>query len=995
MITSPGRLLLDAQLPPEFRDYGTLDKKAITKLFDKIAKTKSSSEYARITENAARLGNRIAYEYGGLTSVHLSDLVIPPEFRAYREQIKKDLRKIEQDPTLNKKEKRQKILDYTHKATETLDKEIVEYLAEKDNAFGVMVKHGIRGNPTQLRQMVFGDLITVDSKMRAIPHPTLTSYAEGVSPLDYWNASHGGRYGYVQIQMATPKAGYLSRRARQIAHRIVVTSEDCGDPQPLMVDADDTNNIGSVLARDVKGKDGRTYKKDTIITEDILDDLDGDIPVRSAETCKAPEGICAKCAGVHESGSLPEIGDVVGLNDINSFMIDATQAAISCLHPGTPVRMADWSIKPISKVKVGDKVLGVDLNGKYSPTTVTRVYNHGLMPMNLYVYRQGNKTSRVYSLVSTSEHKALQTTIKSNCKGGSLNHMPQVLPVGTRARRISMLPVDGPVKTLEGKEVPEALFLGLMVGDGCYTEGGGPTPHFSCADPELIADTQSYMEALGMRFSFHKGSECYWAVVNVAEVNIPGEVRPLNPAKQLLVQHNMWGKYAHDKEFPTGYKDWSSASIAAFISGLIITDGSIHQTKGGAYRVSFGSTSLKLLRQLVDMLNRHCGAARPRIRRVTKNRKHAQYYVSWAHAQDLLKILSFVQLYGIKEKRRLAALYTVSKLCEKDKPATRRREAKRISCRELGYYTAYDIEVDHPDHLFLLSNGLVVSNSKHVGGEEKSAKRIKKGFEAIEQFLDMPENFVGGAVMTETDGKVGNLRPAPQGGQYLAVGDNEYWIPPDAELKVKPGDIVEAGDALTSGMLDISKVVEFKGLGEARKEFVNGFRDVLRDNKLDTQRRSLESVARGYLNKVRITDPDGLFGRIAGDYADYDDIAAHWEPRENSRKSSVDSATGYLDAPALHYTIGTRVTPKVREFLRKNGVKDVTVNPEPPPFEPVMVRARGWVNTDKDFLTALSGENLMKTFIDRASRGANTYKNSTSYFPQLAFESFAGDRVDI
>lgn len=614
MITSPGRVLLDEQLPPEFRDYGTLDKKAITKLFDRIAKSRSGDEYARIAENTARLGNRIAYEYGGPASVHLRDLVIPPEFRAYREQIKQDLNKIIQDPTIDNKEKRQRILDYTHKATENIDKEIVEYLADQDNAFGVMVKNGIRGNATQLRQMVFGDLLTVDSKMKAIPHPTLRSYAEGVSPLDYWNASHGGRYGYVQIQMATPKAGYLSRRARQIAHRVVITEEDCGDPQPLIVDADDNHNIGSLLAKDVKGKDGTEYKKDTVITEDILDNLDGQIPIRSAETCKAPEGMCAKCAGVHESGTLPEVGDVVGLNDINSFMVDATQAAIS---------------------------------------------------------------------------------------------------------------------------------------------------------------------------------------------------------------------------------------------------------------------------------------------------------------------------------------------------------------------------------------------SKHVGGEEKSAKRIKKGFEAIEQFLDMPENFVGGAVMADADGKVGGTRPAPQGGKYLTVGSQEYWIPPDTELRVKQGDEVEAGDALTDGMINISKVIEHKGIGEARKQFVENFRGVLQDNKLDTQRRALESVARGYLNKVQITDPDGVLGRIAGDYADYDDIAAHWEPRENSRKVSVDEASGYLEQPALHYTIGTRITPQVRSYLRKNGVKDITVNAEPPPFEPVMVRARGWVNTDKDFLTALSGENLTKTFIERASRGANTYKNSTSYFPQLAFESYAGDKVDI
>ena len=377
-------------------------------------------------------------------------------------------------------------------------------------------------------------------------------------------------------------------------------------------------------------------------------------------------------------------------------------------------------------------------------------------------------------------------------------------------------------------------------------------------------------------------------------------------------------------------------------------------------------------------------------------RKHVQYYVSWAHVQDVYRILNFVKLYGVKEGKRLAAITDCEKAIRTGLPNTRRKTAKRIDQRPVGVFTAYDIEVDHPDHLFLLANGLVVSNSKHVGGEEKGARRIKKGFSAIEQFIDMPENFVGGAAMADYSGKVGELRHAPQGGSYLKIGDNEQYIPPDVELNVKKGDTVEAGDVLSSGMVNISKVLEHKGIGEARKQFVKQFANVLKDNKLDTQRRALESVARGYINKVVVTDPDGLQGRIAGDYADYDDIAAHWTPREGSRKVSInDVGDGYLEQPALHYTIGTRITPQVRNFLRENGVKEVTVNNNPPPFEPVMVRARSWVNTDKDFMAALSGENLMRTIIDRASRGSNTYKNSTSYYPRMAFESYEGTRVDI
>ena len=61
------------------------------------------------------------------------------------------------------------------------------------------------------------------------------------------------------------------------------------------------------------------------------------------------------------------------------------------------------------------------------------------------------------------------------------------------------------------------------------------------------------------------------------------------------------------------------------------------------------------------------------------------------------------------------------------------------------------------------------------------------------------------------DGRVTNLRPAAQGGQYLTAGGAELYIAPGRELKVKVGDPVEAGDILTDGELNIAEYIKHKG----------------------------------------------------------------------------------------------------------------------------------------------------------------------------------------
>jgi hypothetical protein len=759
MITSIGKLLIDSKTPKQYREHGVLDKSGIDKLFTKMAKEMSPDAYVDALKNMTRAANKIAGTYGDMASARLRDLVLPESLQSYREEMREYIYGIIQNPRLSSQEKSKMIVDYVREKTPEIDKKITEVMAQEGNAFGVMVSSGIRGSKQQLRQMVFGDLLTMDSNGKAIGYPTLNAYAEGITPLEYFTASHGGRSGYIAVQKATADSGYLSKRVRQVAHRQVVMANDCGKARPYVVEADDEDNIGTLLFEDTKGIDGTVYPKDTIITEEILENLKGDIAIRNPLTCGQRDGICAKCEGIRESNKLGFKGEAVGLNAVNSFLEGVTQSAL-CLHPDTEIRMADWSVKKIKDIQPGDIVIAVDRQGNTFSTPVIALHDNGLQ--ELYLYTIDDPAGKL-SVCCTAEHKFL------------MYHMPSAT------------------------------------------------------------------------YSINKIGE---------------------QSRSYLLSH--------------------------YVENVL---------------------------------------------------RNSAYYIE----------------------------------------------------EYVGRLHTFDIEINTEDHLFLLANGMITSNSsKHGGGEAVQTARIKKGFAAIEQFIDMPEEFVGGAVISDYDGIVGKPTPAPQGGYFLPIGNDKVHILADQTIKVNPGQEVSKGDILTDGMVNISKVTKYKGIGAGRKAFSDHFINTLADNGIFNLRRNIETMARGYISRVKITDPDGVAGKIIGDITDYDDIEAVYKPREGFQELPIEKSKGkYLEAPASYFSIGTKVTPDVIKELKRNRIKTVKVHNDPAPFEPIVVPAKQFTAKDEDFLVGLAGENLMRSIQEHTTRGSETEKDSTSYYPRTTFMSYLGEKQDL
>lgn len=272
-------------------------------------------------------------------------------------------------------------------------------------------------------------------------------------------------------------------------------------------------------------------------------------------------------------------------------------------------------------------------------------------------------------------------------------------------------------------------------------------------------------------------------------------------------------------------------------------------------------------------------------------------------------------------------------------------------------------------------------SSKHSGGVGGAG--AISGFKALNALVQVPKKYPDGAAHAQLDGRVQEIRPAPQGGHYVQINGQDHYVPTERELAVKKGDELEAGDVISNGMPNPSQIVRHKGIGEGRRYFVQAMRQVMGNSGITAHRRNIELLARGLVNHVRLTDEYGDY--VPDDVVPYSAIERNWTPREGSVAAAPNSLSGhYLEKPVLHYSIGTKIGKNVLSNLNKYGVKTVQAHKEPPPFQPEMVRGMANISNDPDWMTRMLGSYQEKGLMNSVQRGLSSDIAGSSYVPALA-----------
>lgn len=1000
--TTVGQLLINEALPEDLRDYNrVLDKKGARELLRQVA-TQHPERYRDVSFRLSTIGRRVSQETGGY-SFGLEHMRKSVAGVKTRQKVLARLQRILDNDDLDDKKRGELIVKVLGREMKPQQEAIYKEALAAKNPLAMQVLSGTRGNKMNLASILGSDLLYADHHDRPIPVPVLRSYAEGLSPEEYWAGAYGARKGIIATKFATQDAGFFGKQLNQVAHRLVVINEDYEDEEQkkllrgVPVDTDDMDNEGALLAHDVG-----PYKKNVVLTPKILKHLKrlgkNRILVRSAMVGGSPEGgVYARDVGVRERGYLPGRGEQVGL----------TAAQALCLAAGTKVLMASGEEKAIEEIKAGDYVLGCSVEGVVRPVAVLALYDNGEQPCVRTVFRRGTGRAsglNLLEMTSTANHKILSEIVVRS--GQADKRLPyfrhvDVRPVGTEIPEGKAAGGDRFCAKLANRfddtgleQQPYAFLLGLMIGGGCYSGNVGRLG-FSCYDPELVDCIKEHISPL--EFSLESNTPNEYRLVDLTH-QTPKRREDgswfRNRFQELLRREGMWGQTSGNKTLPLSVHRWDNPSVAALLAGLLVTDGYVIAAGG----IGFSSNSYPLLyaaRQLMGVRFGVWGSDIVCSRKAKKDgtRYAPTYHFTVNRQEDVNTLQHVLPVAGVKRGRLTKLLATWN---SKERPAKSAPRAlgrcSRIFSEAVGVRCTYDLYVAHPDHLFMLANGLVVSNSepvsqgmlstKHSGGVAGEEKAVS-GFEYLNQLVQVPKRFKGGAAHARLDGTVQRIEPAPAGGTYVTVDGEQHYVGKGFKLKVKKGDTIEAGDVLSEGIPNPSEITRYKGIGEGRRYFTQAMVGAMRDAGMTVHRRNVELLARGLINHVRLTDE--YQDHVPDDVIPYSTLEHTWKPRDGHVRLQPRQAVGkYLEAPVLHYTIGTKITPSMVKDFDEFGVREIVAHDQEPPFQPEMIRAMASLQHDPDWMTRMYGSNLKKGLTTAVHRGGTSEDLGTSFVPSLA-----------
>lgn len=282
-------------------------------------------------------------------------------------------------------------------------------------------------------------------------------------------------------------------------------------------------------------------------------------------------------------------------------------------------------------------------------------------------------------------------------------------------------------------------------------------------------------------------------------------------------------------------------------------------------------------------------------------------------------------------------------------------------------------------------------NVKHAGGMGKGKKTFS-GFEYVSQFVQIPDEFKDKAAVSEIDGTIDRVEDAPQGGKYVYVNGEQHFVLPGFEVLVKPGDKVEAGDQLSDGLINPADIVRLRGLGEGRRYYADRLGKILEDSGNPPDRINMEILAKAAVDNYLIDDPEEDDPWLPDDLVREGEFLKRYKPPVDTSPTKLDKAVGaYLQQPVLHYTVGTKLTPKMIQRMRDVGVENVLASRSEPRFKPEMQRLRVAAHDSDDWMTSLSTSYLSSQMRTALERGDETnIKENLHYAPRLAFGADAG-----
>ena len=332
-------------------------KKDLQKIVGACFKRHGASSAADVLDKIKALGFK--YSTVGAITTSVFDMHMP---KAKDEILKEAEEHVLKVGNLYKKgyitdeERYKKVVSIWKKATDDVTDKLMDTLDEF-NPILMMANSGARGSKDQIKQLAGMRGLMTDPNGKTIEIPVKSCFREGLSVLEYFISSHGGRKGLADTALKTADSGYLTRRLVDVSQEVIIKDIDCFESAGEAIKGVKVSAIKGSKGEVIEGLRDRIagrftvndiinpttgevmVKSNEMISEDMADEIVKagieEVEIRSVFTCKSKNGVCAKCYGKNMSNNNPvQIGEAVGIIAAQSIGEPGTQLTMRTFHTG-------------------------------------------------------------------------------------------------------------------------------------------------------------------------------------------------------------------------------------------------------------------------------------------------------------------------------------------------------------------------------------------------------------------------------------------------------------------------------------------------------------------------------------------------------------------------------------------------------------------------------------------------------------------------------------
>lgn len=367
--TTVGRLIFNEALP---QDLGYVVRDTYEKQFEpeinfcvnkdvikNIVNTTFKVKGASVTVVVLDAIKDLGYKYATIGSITTSvfDMHIPQEKQGILDSAEQEVVKIEklyERGFVTEDERYNSVVNIWNKANDEVTASLQKTL-DAYNPINMMATSGARGNMKQISQLSGMRGLMRNPQGKTLDVPIRSSFREGMTVLEYFISTHGGRKGLADTALKTADSGYLTRRLVDVAQDVIVREDDCYEGSaPKGIDTYavmDGNQVIEKLEDRLVGRyaaervvNPKNSKEVFVDVNEIIDEVTAKrivesgithVIIRTVLTCRSKHGVCSKCYGRDMAAATPvRIGESVGIIAAQSIGEPGTQLTLRTFHMG-------------------------------------------------------------------------------------------------------------------------------------------------------------------------------------------------------------------------------------------------------------------------------------------------------------------------------------------------------------------------------------------------------------------------------------------------------------------------------------------------------------------------------------------------------------------------------------------------------------------------------------------------------------------------------------